>query len=394
MSLSQEVRNPSGPYPSRSRWDAIVVGCGVMGASVSYNLARRGVRVLNIERFGVNHESGSSHGRTRIIRLAYYEDPRYVPLLRRAFESWKEIESKSGKKLLRMTGGLMIGKQGGELVDGVMKSARAHGIPYESLTASEVRSRFPAFNPGDEFSAVYEQNAGILSAEESVRAFVGLASEAGCEFRFSEEVRGWKSGPEGVEVETTYGRQVAGKLVLCAGAWNGGLLKGIVPLQCERQVPLWFSSEGQERYAPTRMPVFIMEEERGVFFYGIPDVGHGVKVARTHGGEISEPDEVRREVTESDVAPVRAFISRRLRDLDGPPIASTTCIYSNTPDMNFAVGVHPGDPRVTILSACSGHGFKFASVLGEVTADLVTGAKVDYDLSFISPGRFRKSKTG
>jgi len=335
-----------------------------MGASVSYNLAKRGLRVLNLERFAVNHKLGSSHGKTRIIRLAYYEDPRYVPLLRRAYESWREAESRSGKRLLQVTGGLMIGLSDGELIQGVLRSARAHGVPHEVLSSSEAEEEFPAFTLGGEYTAVHEPSAGILYAEECVRAYVGLGSEAGCEFRFSEKVHGWKAGAEGIEVETTSGTHVASRIVLCAGAWNGQLLRGVVPLRCERQVPFWFSSAGQDIFSPPKMPVFIMEEEAGAFYYGTPDVGDGVKVARTHGGEISDPDRVRREVSDGDVAPVRGFVGRRLVKLDGPPIASTTCIYSNTPDLNFAVGLHPADPRAVVVSACSGHGFKFASVLG------------------------------
>jgi sarcosine oxidase len=392
LALSEEVKPPAR-YLGRSRWDAIVVGCGVMGASVSYNLARKGLKVLNIEKFGVNHEHGSSHGKTRIIRLAYYEDPRYVPLLRRAFDSWKELESKSGKRLLVMTGGLMIGREDGALVKGVLKSAGIHGIPHEVLSAAEVGERFGAFSLADEFSAVYEPNAGVLFAEDSVRSFVGLGSEAGCEFRFSEEVRGWKSGAESVEVETPLGRQTASRLILCAGAWNDKLLGGAIPLQCERQVPLWFSSRGDERFTSAKMPVFIMEEGTDSYYYGIPEVGHGVKVARTHGGEIGDPDKIRREVTEEDIAPVRDFVSRRMRGLDNEPIACTTCLYTNTPDFNFVVGPLPGDWKVTVLSACSGHGFKFASVMGEVAADMSVGEKVEYDLSFMSPERFR-GKTG
>jgi len=391
LSLSQTVRPRAGERFSRKRWDAIVVGCGIMGASVSYNLATRGLRVLNLERFGVNHRFGSSHGKTRIIRLAYYEDQRYVPLLRRAFQSWREAEAKSGKRLLQITGGLMIGREDGELVRGVLMSAKIHGLPYEVITPAKVEERFPAFTLGEEYTAVFEPNAGVLFAEECVRAFVGLGSEAGCEFRFSEQVKGWKSGPEGVEVQTSSGTQVASKIVFCAGAWNGQLLQDLVPLQCERQVPLWFSSGGQDAFSPPKMPVFIMEEEKGVFYYGTPDVGHGVKVARTHGGEMSGPDDVRREITERDVAPVRKFIKSRMAKLDGPPIASTTCIYSNTPDLNFAVGAHPGDPRVVVISACSGHGFKFASVLGEIAADLATDGKLAFDISFLNPGRFTQS---
>lgn len=390
MTLSQEVRSPA-PFTGRSRWDAIVVGCGVMGASISYNLAAKGLKVLNVERFGVNNRSGSSHGKTRIIRLAYYEDPRYVPLLRRAFGAWREVESKSGKRLLLMTGGLMIGREDGALVKGVLKSARSHGLPHEVLSAREVESRFDAFALDDGYMAIHEQNSGVLFAEDSVRAYVGLGSEAGCEYRFSEKVEGWKTGAESIEVETPLGRQSAYRLILCAGAWNGGLLKGSIPLQCERQVPFWFSSEGEERFSSAKMPIFIMEEE-GSYFYGVPEVGHGVKVARTHGGELGDPDKMNREVTSDDRGPVVDFVGRRMRGL-GPIVGSTTCLYTNTPDLNFAIGPHPEEPRVTIVSACSGHGFKFASVIGEVVADLATDKKVDYDLAFVSPARFWGKKS-
>jgi sarcosine oxidase len=394
LSLSETMRPGAASYPGRKRWDVIVVGCGVMGASTSYFLAKKGLRVLNVERYGVNHEFGSSHGRTRIIRLAYYEDPRYVPMLRRAYESWKEVESKSGKKLLRITGGLMVGRPDGELVKGVLASARTHGLPHERMSAREAEERFEAFTIGDEFDAVYDESAGILSAEECVRAFVGLASEAGCEFRFSEQVRDWKGTPEGIQVETSNGTQAADRVVLCAGPWNGQLLHGLLPLQCERQVPLWFGSGGQKIFAPPAMPVFIMEEESGVFYYGVPDVGHGVKVARTHGGESTEPDSVRREVTEDDIRPVREFIARRLKKLDGDPVESNTCLYSNLPDYKFAVGLHPNDDRVTVVSACSGHGFKFASVIGEVASDLATQKKTGFDISFLRVDRFAKKQRG
>lgn len=394
MALSQEVRPPSENYRPRSRWDVIVVGCGIMGAAASYNIATKGLRVLNIERFGVNHEHGSSHGRTRIFRTAYYEDPRYVPLLRRALEAWKEVELKSGKTLLKMTGGLMIGRPDGELVAGTLKAARIHGIPYELMTASEAEGRFGAFRLEEGLAAVHEQGAGVLLAEECVRAFVGLGSEAGCEYRFSEEVRGWKPRTQGVEVETQFGTQSADRLVFCAGAWSGPLLKGVVPLQVERQVPLWFSSGGEEKFTPQEMPVFVADEGDGVFYYGIPDLGHGVKVARHHGGKVGEPDEVTREATEEDIAPVRSFASRRLKGLHGPPISTTTCLYTNTPDFNFAVGPHPDDDRVSVVSGGSGHGFKFASVLGEVVSSLVSGEKLDYDISFLSPARFGQKGPG
>lgn len=391
---SQVTRRPTGEGVGRQKWDAVVVGCGVMGAAVSYNLARRGLSVVNLERFTLNHKLGSSHGRTRIIRLAYYEDQRYVPLLRRAFDAWREVEAIAGRRLLLMTGGLMVGRPEGELVRGVLRSARAHGIPHKVLSSTEVEGRFEAFTLGEDFCAVYEESAGVLFAEECVEALAGLAVDEGCQMRFGEEVKGWKSGVDGVRIETSTGTLTAETVVLCAGAWNGALLRGLVPLQCERQVPLWFSSGGQAIFDAAKMPVFIIEEDRGVFYYGIPDVGHGVKVARTHGGEVGDPDSVRREVTDRDIDPVREFISHRLKRLYSTPIASTTCIYSNTPDLNFAVGRHPEEHGTIVVSACSGHGFKFASVLGEVVADIAEGKRPGFDISFLSADRFMKREGG
>ncbi len=361
-----------------------------MGSSASYHLAAKGLRVLTLDRFGLNHEFGSSHGKTRIIRLAYYEDERYVPLLRRAFESWRLLEKLSGKELLKITGGLMIGRPEGGLVSGVLKSSRKYGIRHQMISAKDMGGRFAAFSFDEEFSVVYLDDAGILFPEECIKAYAGLAREAGGELRFSEPVTAWRSTAEGVEVEAGGEVCVADRVVFCAGAWTKQLLGGVIPLSCERQVPLWFSSGGERCFTPEEMPVFIAEETPGHFFYGIPELGHGVKVARTHQGQKVEPDTISREVTEADVGPVAEFITRRMRKLGRTPIASATCLYTNTPDLNFAIGPHPDDARITVVSACSGHGFKFASVIGEVAADLAVDGRPDLDISFLGIDRFLK----
>lgn len=370
-------------------FDAIVVGCGAMGSSASYHLAEKGLRVMTLEKFGLNHEFGSSHGETRIIRLAYYEDERYVPLLRRAFESWREIERKSGKELLKMTGGLMIGPPEGELVTGVLKSARKHELPHRVLSVGEMRQRFPALTFDDDYDAIYLDDAGILFPESCIEAHVEMAKESGADFRFSSPVGAWRSTAEGVEVESGGETYLADKVVFCAGPWTKQLVGDLIPLTCERQVPLWFSSGGEKCFSPEQMPVFIAEETPMRFFYGIPELGHGVKVARTHQGKKVEPDDLDRVVTQDDVAPVQEFISRRLVKLGRAPIASSTCLYTNTPDLNFAIGRHPADERVTVVSACSGHGFKFASVVGEIAADLAVDGRTPLDISFLGVDRFR-----
>jgi sarcosine oxidase len=368
--------------------DTVVVGCGANGSSAAYNLTKRGLRVLTLEQFKLAHDQGSSHGRTRIIRLAYYEDPRYVPLLRKAFSAWHELERSHGKELLRMTGCLTVGREEGRFVSGVLASARTHGLPHRKLGARDAEDEFPAFKIEDGHTAVFEDNAGVLFPEECIRAFVGLAEGSGCEFRFSEEVIGWKRDRSGVVVQTAKDACSADRFVLCAGPWMGRLTGGLLPLKVERQVPFWFSSGGHPRFTAEEMPVFIMEQEGGEF-YGVPDVGDGVKVGRHHGGEVVEPGSVKREVTKDDASPVEEFVSKRLPALVRPYSSAVPCLYTNTPDLNFAVGVHPEASNVVIVSACSGHGFKFASVMGEVAADLATAGKTEYDISFLSPDRFR-----
>jgi sarcosine oxidase len=364
-----------------------------MGSSASYNLAKRGLRVLTLEQFRPNHDLGSSHGRTRIIRLAYFEDPRYVPLLRRGFSAWRELERSCGKELLRMTGCLTVGKEESGIVPGVLASAKAYALPHRKLGAQEAEDEFPAFKIDDDRTAVFEDNAGILFAEECIRAFVGVAEASGCEFRFLEQVMGWKRDPNGIVVQTAKETYSADRVVLCAGPWMGRLAGGLIPLKVERQVPFWFSSGGHPRFSAEEMPVFIMEEEHGEF-YGVPDVGDGVKVGRHHGGEMVDPDTVKREVAKADAAPVEEFVSRRLPALVRPHSSATTCLYTNTPDLNFAVGLHPEASNVIIVSACSGHGFKFASVMGEIVTDLATTGKTGYDISFLSPGRFGQGSHG
>jgi len=372
-------------------FDAVVVGCGAMGSSISFNLASRGLKVLTLERFGLNHEFGSSHGKTRIIRLAYFEDPRYVPLLRRAFACWDELAKRSGAKIMKRTGGLMVGREGGPLVTGVLRSAKEHSLPHRRLSSREAGEVFGALRLEEGYSGVYEGSAGVLFPEQCISSYVSLAQEAGGTFGFSERVTSWKPEAEHVEVLTEKGEYEADRLVLAAGAWTGQLLNGLVPLECERQVQFWFRPAEGGAFSAERMPVFIMEEDDERYFYGIPDVGDGVKVARSHGGETVDPDKVERRASGADLAPVRDFVVRRLPGLNHNPISSAVCMYTNTPDSNFVVDLHPEDRRVLVVSACSGHGFKFSSFIGEVAADLLLNGRSGYDLSFLRIGRFLKA---
>jgi sarcosine oxidase len=259
--------------------DVIVAGLGAMGGATAYHLARRGIRVLGLDRFAPPHALGSSHGRTRVIRQAYFEHPAYVPLVQRAFTLWRELEAETGRALLRLTGAVMLGGPESEAVRGTLRSAVEHRLPHERLSADEVRRRFPAFRPDAEMVGVWEPAAGALAVEAGVRAHLEAARAAGAELRFGEPVLEWRAKGGGVEVVTERGLHSAGSLVLAAGAWMRELVDWL-PLQIERQVQCWFRPAGDGALLrPGRCPVFLWELPNGMVFYGLPDFGEGVKAA-------------------------------------------------------------------------------------------------------------------
>jgi len=373
--------------------DVIVVGLGAMGSASAYQLARRGQSVLGLEAFGRAHQLGSSGGLTRVIRLAYFEHPDYVPLLRAAWDLWPEIEAESGQELLLRTGGLYAGRRGSAVLDGAVLSAQRHDLPHEVLDAAEVGRRFPALRLDADMAALHEELAGLLYPERCIDAHLTLAERHGAELHFEERVTGWASAGEGIEVVTNRGRYTAGRLVLAAGPWLPRLLPDLeLPLTIERQPLFWFEPTGSpELLAPDRLPVYIVELDAEYAFYGFPLLpGQGVKVARHHGGRPADPDTVDRQASAADEAEVRRFIDRYLPGAGGRRLDGRVCMYTNTPDFNFIIDVHPTDPRVLILSPCSGHGFKFASVIGVIAADLATEGGTRYPIEFLSLKRFAR----
>jgi sarcosine oxidase len=362
----------------------IIAGLGAMGSAAAYHLARRGQRVLGFDRFDPPHAHGSSHGESRIIREAYFEHPAYVPLVQRAYELWAELAQRSRTVLYRRTGGVMIGSAGSELVEGALRSAREHALPHELLEPGAIRERFPALAPADDMIGVLEPRAGILFPERCVAAHLALAREAGAELHVAEPVLGWVVDGTGVRIFTPHGEHRADRLVLSAGAWLGELLPDLsLPLRVERQVLGWFDAPAQAAlFAPERCPVHLWQFDGRRFFYGFPDLGEGVKVARHHQGRAATPDSVDREVSAAEVADLRGLVRRFVPHADGRLRRSTVCLYTNTPDEHFWIDRHPGHPQVLIVSACSGHGFKFASAIGEVVADslLDGGSRLDLSL--------------
>lgn len=373
-------------------YDVIVVGVGGMGSATAFQLARRGQRVLGLERFDIPHSMGSSHGISRIIRLPYYEHSDYVPLLKRAFVLWREIETLSGQELLVITGSIDAGREDGELFGGALASARLHGLPHEVLTGAEVNARYPGYNLPSTLRAVFQPQGGLLASERAIVAHVNAAMSFGAEIHARERVLGWDAHPggEGVVVTTDRGRYEAGRLILTAGAWIGELASIVRRLAiAERQVLAWLHPKRPEWFTRERFPVFNIDVEEGRYYgfpiYEVP----GFKFGRYHHrGENCAPDLLRRDADQADEALLRQFADRYFPQGNGPTMALRACMFTNTPDEHFIIDHHPAHKQVVVASPCSGHGYKFCSVIGEILADLATGdGSTEHDIGFLRLAR-------
>ena len=373
-------------------YDVIVVGVGGMGSATAFQLARRGQRVLGLERFDIPHSMGSSHGISRIIRLPYYEHSDYVPLLKRAFVLWREIETLSGQELLVITGSIDAGREDGELFGGALASARLHELPHEVLTGAEVNARYPGYNLPSTLRAVFQPQGGLLASERAIVAHVNAAMSFGAEIHARERVLGWDAHPggEGVVVTTDRGRYEAGRLILTAGAWIGELAPIVRRLAiAERQVLAWLHPKRPEWFTRDRFPVFNIDVEEGRYYgfpiYEVP----GFKFGRYHHrGENCAPDLLRREADQADEALLRQFADRYFPQGNGPTMALRACMFTNTPDEHFIIDHHPAHKQVVVASPCSGHGYKFCSVIGEILADLATGdGSTGHDIGFLRLAR-------
>ncbi len=376
--------------------DVIVVGLGGMGSAAAAHLSARGSRVLGLEQFVPAHDRGSSHGDSRMIRQAYYENPAYVPLLMRAYELWADLD-RERPGLLTISGGLMMGADDAATVLGSLASARQWDLPHQVLSSAEIRKRFPTLSPGPETVAVLEERAGYVRPEESILAHLARADRAGADLRFQERVLGWQPTTSGVRVRTDRGHYDAGHLVLTAGAWAAQLLASLeLPLQVERQLLYWFRPRDDiERYRSAAHPVFIWDVGTGLQLYGFPALGtvdDGVKVAFYRGaGTPADPDHLDRQIHQDEVELMRAQLAEHVPGLAGPFLRAVACMYTNTPDHDFIVSRHPHHAQVTFAAGFSGHGFKFAPVIGEILADLTIAGHTTHPVQMFSPQRFTGS---
>ena len=372
------------------RFDVIVLGVGGMGSAAVYHLARRGRRVLGLERFSIPHEQGSSHGITRIIRLAYYEHPSYVPLLQRAYALWEELQQSVGEQLLHTTGSIDAGPPNSFVFEGSRQSCLQHDLPHEILNSTQLSRRFPGYRLPPDTVAVYQPRGGFLLPERCIVGHVMLAQALGAEVHYHEQVLEWQPRANGVVVQTDRAEYEAEKLVITAGPWASGIVDCLAGLTVvERQVLAWFQPRQPNLFAPSRFPVFNVHVEEG-HYYGFPVFSvPGFKIGRyNHLAEQSDPDRIDRAIHSRDEEVLRGFAERYFPDGAGPSLAYKTCMFTNSPDGHFIIDRHPEFPQVSFAAGFSGHGFKFSSIIGEIMADLATDGTTRHDIDFLRLDRF------
>jgi len=374
-------------------FDLIVVGIGAVGSAILWHAARRGLNVLGIDRFPPGHDRGSSHGRTRIIRQAYFEHPDYVPLLMRAYELWHELEQQRGEQLFRQTGLLQVGPADGAVVRGVLESAERHRLNVESLSSADCRSRFPGFNIPQDHRAAFEPKAGFLHVERCVVAQCEEAQRLGAVIHAGEAVLDWQATDEAVVVRTDRGKYSAARLAITAGAWAGQLLASLgIPLVVRRKPVYWFAPRDTTYDVDRGCPAYLFETPDGVF-YGFPRIDeHGVKLAEHSGGEtVLDPLHVDRAERAEDRARLLRFAAVHLPCVTDRVLQHSVCLYTMSPDEHFIIDRHPAFKSVVFAAGLSGHGFKFAPVLGRALADLAIDGRTALPVEFLANSRWDAS---
>ncbi|MCW0001440.1 N-methyl-L-tryptophan oxidase [Pararhizobium sp. YC-54] len=377
-----------------AHFDVAVVGLGAMGSAAIAHLAARGVNAIGIDAYYPAHALSSSHGDSRLIRLGYFEDPSYVPLLQRAYANWRTLEARLREDVLTITGVLQIGKPDSKIVSGTKKSCVLHNLPLEMLSPDEMRRRFPVFSLDSDEVALLDPQGGYLRPEVAVMGHLKLAAADGAALHFGEKVTAIEPGEGGVVVVSDTGRYSASKVIVATGSWIGELVPSLrdhaVPI---KQVVSWYQPADGFVTMPQRMPVFIRDEGENGSFFGFPAIGvDGVKVGRhAHFREPIDPNQPNPPVNDRDTDLLDSFIKRWLPSAAGLRVRSATCRYTMLPSEDFLIDLLPGNKRIVVASPCSGHGFKFTSVVGEILADLALDGGTDLPIaafSFAAMDRF------
>jgi len=372
-------------------FDVAVAGLGGMGSAVAAHCAARGASTIGFEQFKPAHDLGASHGKSRMIRKAYFEDPAYVPLVLRAYELWRKLEQDTGEELLRITGVLSIGSPDSEIISGTLRAADRHDLPVKAWSQEEVKTRYPTLQLLPDEMAVFEPDGGVLDPERSVRAHLKAASSAGATLRFETSMASWEATDKGVAIRLSDGTQIlARSLVLALGPWFQETLASLgIPLRVQRNVQAWFFP-ATNAYEHGRFPAFLVNRAGlAAPLYGFPDFGDGVKAAFHSLGDLTDPAELDREIDLArDVEPIVREMERWMPGATETFREAKPCMYSLTPDGHFVVDRHPRHANVVLCGGFSGHGFKFAPVVGEIGADLALEGGSNHQIEFLSLRRF------
>ena len=362
---------------SLNRYDVVVAGVGGMGSAALFHAVRRGARALGLEQFAIPHDRGSSHGHTRIIRLAYWEHPSYVPLLGRAYELWRELQRAAGEPLLVTNGSIDAGPPDSGPVRGVLDACARFDLRHEVLDSSALRLRFPGYRLPPHLVAIHQPDGGFLLPERCILAHVNAATRLGATVHTKERLVDWEAEADHVTVRTDRSTYATRRLIVTAGPWAGKTVRALQALvKVERQVVMWVTPRVPDYFLPERFPVFYLHGDEGSF-YGIPMFAdRGFKIGKYHHlRQIVDPDAVDRVCGEEDEAVLRQAIRRYFPDADGPAVSLQTCLFTNTADEHFIIEALPGAHGVVVAAGFSGHGFKFGPLTGRVLAELVLQGK-------------------
>jgi len=371
-------------------YDCLVIGLGGMGSSTLYHLAKLGLNVCGLEQYEPVHRQGSSHGLFRVFRKAYFEHPDYVPLLHAAENLWRELESESGRELYHQIGVVLSGPADGDAVRGTLTAARQHSLPVEELDAIEARRRWPMLTFPEEHGSVLDSDAGILAVEECVSQQIHLAERHGARTRFKEQVVGWRAEKNSVHVTTTQDTYSAGAVVFSGGAWSAGFLPDVLPpLKVVQKVQSWYPVAPEFHGHLAEMPAFFFESSDGTF-YGMPSGSHELKLARHSGGApVEDPSNPDDSATDAENLACAEFAKTHVTGITVAPTRSSNCLYTLSPDGHFVIDRHPEKDHILFAAGFSGHGFKFASVVGRILADQVAGIESNLSTNFLSADRFQ-----
>jgi sarcosine oxidase len=369
-----------------------------MGAAACYWLAKKGYTVLGIEQFDITHEFGSHAGQSRIIRKAYFEHPDYVPLLQRAYENWKNLEKEIGTQVYYQTGLVYFGKPDNEMLSGVKRSATLYDISLDTFSESAAKERFPQFSLPDSFETLFEPDAGFVTPEKAIRFYASQAIKNGAAIHTNEKVIAWRKEGDSIVVTTDKNSYRCAKLIISAGAWSGKMIPAIVEkIKVTRQFVAWVQPKKEEKFLLNNFPCWmIADDNKPGCYYGFPVLPKdtfgepvGLKIAWHHSGIVADADNVNRQTTEEDMDHIMYLLNNYLPGVFESLVAAKTCLYSNTPDENFIIDKLPGfEDHVVIACGFSGHGLKFASVVGEILADLAIDGVTKQPVDFLSAKRF------